>query len=230
MTNASNFSRSRRELLRFAGAGFGHLALAGLLGQTARANEKPLAPKQPHFNPKAKRVIFLFMEGAISGLDTFDYKPKLQKNGGKSGPGGGVLTPSRFQFRQYGQTGTWFSELMPNIAAHADELCWIRGLHTDTPAHPQAVVQLHTGSANAALARPAWVHGYSMGSELKTKTCPDTSPLILRQISEEPSITAVHFCRLTTRALASAMPDSCQTSGPRCPRFCSGSKLTSCRR
>jgi hypothetical protein len=88
----------------------------------------------------------------MSHHDTFEYKPQLQKDGGKPGPGGGTLTASKFKFQQYGQTGTWFSELLPNIAnARRQDLCWLRGLHTDTPAHPQAVVQLHTGSANAAL-------------------------------------------------------------------------------
>lgn len=103
----------------------------------------------------------------MSGHDTFDYKPELQKNGGKTAPGGGILTPSRFAFRQYGQTGSWFSELLPNIAKHADRFCWLRGLHTDTPAHPQAVVQLHTGAANAILTRPSmgsWLL-YGLGSE-----------------------------------------------------------------
>ena len=154
---------SRRSWLKTAGAGFGHLALSSLLA----ARDNPLAPKQPHKPAKAKRVIFLFMEGAISSLDTFEYKPELVNGGGKSGPGGGILTPSKFAFRQYGQTGSWFSELLPNIATHADELCWLRGLHTDTPAHPQAVVQLHTGSANAALTRPsmgAWLL-YGLGTE-----------------------------------------------------------------
>ncbi|HYI92219.1 MAG TPA: DUF1501 domain-containing protein [Bryobacteraceae bacterium] len=173
MSSHDGFTYSRRALLRSAGAGFGHLALAGLLGESAAKGAgisplpKPLAPKDPHFAPKAKRVIFLFMEGAISGVDTFEHKPELQKNGGKSGPGGGVLTPSRFKWKQYGQSGTWFSELLPNIAQHSDDLCWIRGLHTDTPAHPQAVVQLHTGSANAALTRPsmgAWLL-YGLGTE-----------------------------------------------------------------
>lgn len=166
-----NSNPSRRTLLRSAGAGFGHLALAGLLGETARAavvdKSKPLWPKPPHTPAKAKRVIFLFMEGAISSLDTFEYKPELLKSAGKSGPGGGVITPSKFSFKQYGQTGSWFSELLPSIATHADDLCWIRGLHTDTPAHPQAVVQLHTGSANAALTRPsmgAWLL-YGLGTD-----------------------------------------------------------------
>src|SRR4051794_39455341 len=165
---------SRRQVLRSAGAGFGHLALAGMLGQAAapaRAGDKavpgPLAPKSPHFKPRATRIIFLFMQGAISQVDTFEYKPKLQQDGGKPGPGGGTLTASKFKFRQYGETGTWFSELLPHMAEHADKLCWLRGLHTDTPAHPQAVVQLHTGSANAALTRPsmgAWLL-YGLGTE-----------------------------------------------------------------
>jgi len=96
------------------------------------------------------------MEGAISSVDTFEYKPELERRHGKSGPGGGTLTASRFNFKQYGESGANFSELLPNIATHADELCFMRGLYTDTPAHPQAVVQLHTGSANAALTRPSW--------------------------------------------------------------------------
>ncbi len=163
---------SRRQVLRSAGAGFGYLALAGLLGESAaRAAEKkvsnPLAPKPPHLKPRAKRIIFLFMQGAISQMDTFEYKPRLQRDGGKPGPGGGTLTASRFKFRQYGETGSWFSELLPHMAGHADKFCWLRGLHTDTPAHPQAVVQLHTGSANAALTRPsmgAWLL-YGLGTE-----------------------------------------------------------------
>jgi len=174
MTNDKPSITSRRALLQSAGAGFGYLALAGLLGEAAakasvvdKNAPNPLAPKQPHFTPKAKRIIFLFMEGAMSGVDTFEYKPEIEKNSGKAGPGGGTLVASKFQFKQFGQTGSWFSELLPNIATHADELCWLRGLHTDTPAHPQAVVQLHTGSANAALTRPsmgAWLL-YGLGTE-----------------------------------------------------------------
>lgn len=105
-------SLSRRSLLRTASAGFGYLALASLIGQeNARAITKgtaagPLSPKPPHFLPKAKRIIFLFMEGAMSGVDTFEYKPELQGNDGKGGPGGGKLTASKFSFKQYGQTGT----------------------------------------------------------------------------------------------------------------------------
>ena len=164
---------TRRGLLKSAGAGFGYLALAGLLGSSKDALAdagtvvNPLAPRQPHFKPRAKKIIFLFMEGAMSSLDTFEYKPVLQTSEGKSAPGGGTLNASKFQFKQYGQTGTWFSELLPNVATHADELTWLRALHTDTPAHPQAVVQLHTGASNASLTRPsmgAWLL-YGLGTE-----------------------------------------------------------------
>lgn len=171
MTSPSPLTLSRKTLLRSAGAGFGYLALAGLLGQQAQGAAKvldhPLSPKKPHFTPKAKRIIFVFMEGAMSQMDTFEYKPQLVKDAGKGGPGGGTLTKSKFAFKQHGETGSWFSELLPNIATQADKFCWLRGLHTDTPAHPQAVVQLHTGSANAALTRPSmgsWLL-YGLGSD-----------------------------------------------------------------
>ena len=165
------FKLSRRQALKSASGGFGMLALAGLLGGEAKAatnNAKnPLIPRKPHFKPRAKKLIFVHMNGSMSHHDTFDYKPQLIKDDGKGGPGGGVLTASKFKFSQHGQTGSWFSELLPNLANHSDKICWLRGLYTDTPAHPQAVVQLHTGSANAALSRPsmgAWLL-YGLGSE-----------------------------------------------------------------
>jgi hypothetical protein len=168
---------SRRQVLKSAGTGFGYLALAGMLGQNPvkaldrtenhQAVPGPLAPKPPHCLVKAKRIIFLFMNGAISQMDTWDYKPQLQKDDGKVGPGGGTLTGSKFKFSQHGETGTWVSELYPQVARHVDKLCFIRGLHTDTPAHPEAVIQLHTGAALASLTRPsmgAWLL-YGLGTE-----------------------------------------------------------------
>ena len=174
MSEQKPFVTTRRGILSAAGAGFGRLALAGLLGSVARKAAaadlnpaNPLAPKRPPLPAKAKRVIFLFMEGAMSSLDTFEYKPALEKHNGEPGPGGGTLTASKFKFKQYGNSGAWFSELLPNIASHADELCFLKGLYTDTPAHPQAVVQLHTGSSNAALTRPSWGSWvlYGLGTE-----------------------------------------------------------------
>jgi len=177
--NSSNETRqlplARREVLKSASAGFGYLALAGMMGIGARqkavsseATEKgPLAPRSTHFPAKAKRIIFLFMNGAMSQMDTFEYKPQLQKDGGKVGPGGGTLLASRYGFKRYGETGTWVSDLYPNVTKHVDKLCFIRGLHTDTPAHPEAVIQLHTGASLAQLTRPSlgsWLL-YGLGTE-----------------------------------------------------------------
>ena len=159
---------SRRQILKSTSAGFGYLALAGMLGQKAQAAAAgPLAPREPHFPARAKRIIFVFMEGAMSQLDTFEYKQRLQQSDQRPGPGGGTLTASKFRFAQHGNTGTWVSELFPNVARHVDKLCFLRGLHTDTPAHPQAVIQLHTGTALASLTRPSmgsWLL-YGLGTE-----------------------------------------------------------------
>lgn len=169
MSRPSPLAFSRRQALRSASSGFGYLALQAMLNQQAgaAAGINPLKGKAPPLPARAKRIIFIFMEGAMSGHDTFVYKEALIKNDGKGGPGGGRITASKFKFSQHGQTGSWFSELLPSIARHADELTWLRGLHTDTPAHPQAVVQLHTGSRNAALTRPSmgsWLL-YGLGTE-----------------------------------------------------------------
>ncbi|MBM3994503.1 MAG: DUF1501 domain-containing protein [Planctomycetes bacterium] len=163
---------SRRQLLKSTTAGFGFLAFAGLLGaqqqrQGAAGDRGPLAPREPHYPVKAKRIIFCFMEGAMSQMDTIEYKPHLQRNDGRVAPGGAILTASKFRFARHGQTGTWMSSLVPNLARHVDKFCFIRGLHTDTPAHPQAVIQLHTGTALAQLTRPsmgAWLL-YGLGTE-----------------------------------------------------------------
>ncbi|HIF31227.1 MAG TPA: DUF1501 domain-containing protein [Planctomycetes bacterium] len=167
-TTAIPTSISRRDLLRSATAGFGYMAFAGLCGQTTEASENILTPKPSHFEPRAKRVLFLHMSGAPSHLDTFDYKPKLQAQNGKQVAGKGRygrLLGSPFNFRQHGESGLWISDLFPETARHADNLCLLRGLHTDQPAHPQATMQLHTGSAQ--FVRPslgAWTL-YGLGTE-----------------------------------------------------------------
>src|SRR6478735_7292233 len=156
---------SRRDLLRTVSAGFGWLAFQGL---AAGESKSPLAAKEPHFPARAKRVIFLCMQGGPAHMDTFDYKPKLSADSGKPGVakgGGAKLFGSPFKFSQSGQSGLWISDLFPNVAAHADELCLLRGMHTDIPNHPQAFVQLHTGSAQ--FVRPsmgAWAL-YGLGTE-----------------------------------------------------------------
>ena len=120
---------SRREILKSTSCGFGYLALAGLFGQTARANtsdQHPLAAKKPHFTPRAKRVIFMFMQGAPSHVDTFDYKPQLEKDDGKTaggGKGNRKLLKSPFAFKKSGNSGLPISEIFPHLSQHADDLC-----------------------------------------------------------------------------------------------------------
>jgi hypothetical protein len=137
---------SRRMVLKSAAAGFGYVAFAGL-STLAAEKDKPAARK-PHFPAKAKRVIFLCMEGAPSHVDTFDYKRKLAESDGKSMPRARTyarLLASPWKFAQHGNSGLWISELFPELAKHADKLCLLRGMHTDVPAHSQAFLQLHTG-------------------------------------------------------------------------------------
>ncbi len=130
---------SRRDLLKGVSSGFGYLAFAGLSSMAAGTGSKdsPLAPKAPHFPARASRVIFLCMNGAPSHVDTFDYKPELASADGKASarPGripGAKLMGSLWKFRRRGESGLWVSELFPEVAAHADELCVIRSMQTDT--------------------------------------------------------------------------------------------------
>jgi Protein of unknown function (DUF1501) len=142
---------SRRTMLKTAASGFGYLAFAGLSTFAAEKENAvhPLAPKTPHFPARAKRVIFLCMEGGPAHVDTFDYKPKLTQDNGKAfGKGRSAqarLLGSPWKFQKHGNSGLWISELFPELARHADDLCLIRSMHTDQPAHPQAFVQMHTG-------------------------------------------------------------------------------------
>ena len=163
---------SRREMLRLAACGFGSVAFAGVAARAGAmpsflddAALSPLAPKKPHFLPKAKRVIFLCMAGAPSHVDTFDYKPELTAMDGKSFRGNAKLLGSPWKFKQSGKSGLWISELFPNLAREADELCLLRGMKAEIPAHAQASIQLHTGSFQ--FVRPsmgAWSI-YGLGTE-----------------------------------------------------------------
>ena len=139
----------RRDTLKYFSCGFGMLALSSMLTQEKESPEDPLAPKQPHFPARAKRVIFLCMNGAPSHVDTFDYKPKLKENDGQILSGyrqGAKLMASPWSFAQRGKSGLWLSELFPELGKQADHLCLMNGMYTDVPAHPQAFLKLHTGS------------------------------------------------------------------------------------
>lgn len=170
-------SLSRRAMLQRSAAGFGHLALAGLLAKEsagAATVANALAAKQPHFPARAKRVIFLFMKGGPSHVDTFDPKPLLTRDDGGKYPfeeprikfaETGKLLKSPWKFKQYGQSGLPVSELFPNVAQCADELCVVRSLYGTNPAHGGALLKLHTGSDTQV--RPSmgsWVI-YGLGTE-----------------------------------------------------------------
>lgn len=164
---------TRRELIRLGASGFGALAFAGLATQLS-ASEKsefrsPLSPAAPHFPARAKRVIFMFMQGGPSHIDTFDHKPELKSLAGKTAGGkkgkNGRLMESPWKFNPHGESGLMLSELLPNLASHANDLCLINSMHTDNPAHPQATIMWHTGSIN--FVRPSigsWIT-YGLGSE-----------------------------------------------------------------
>lgn len=159
---------SRRRALQSAACGFGSLAFTGLAAAGSG---------QFHHTPRAKRVIFLFMHGGPSHVDTFDYKPELQKRDGERLPfapaknldptstSNARLMGSPWKFDQHGESGLWVSELFPNVAKHADDLCVIRSMQSKGQSHGQAVCMLHTGTDN--FVRPSmgsWV-SYGLGSE-----------------------------------------------------------------
>ena len=172
---------TRREMLRQSANSFGLLALGGLLGTTQSSQaaitldpNNPLAIRKPHFTPKAKRIIFLFMHGGPSQVDTFDPKPLLTRDTGKPYPGQkprvqfgstGNLMASPWKFRPYGKSGTEVSDLFPHVGKHVDDMCVIRSIHANNSAHGGALLQLHTGSDT--FVRPSigsWVT-YGLGSE-----------------------------------------------------------------
>lgn len=162
---------SRRAALKSLASGFGYLAFAGLAHEAAvrgsADTRSALASRPTHFPARAKRVIFLCMNGGPSHVDLFDYKPELQRRHGQPmhGNQGARLMASPFQFAQQGKAGHWMSDLFPRLANHADELCMIHSMQTDLPNHSQAFCQMHTGSFQ--FIRPsmgAWTL-YGLGTE-----------------------------------------------------------------
>jgi len=159
---------SRRHWLSTTGAGFGAIAFAGLAAAERPARAAAGSAIAPHFAPRAKRVVFLFMRGAPSQMETFDYKPRLQADNGKPSPSGVKnmkLLGSQWKFAQRGRSGLWISDLLPETARMADELCVLNGMKTDHLNHAEASDQMHTGSFQ--FERPSlgsWVL-YGLGSE-----------------------------------------------------------------
>src|SRR5579862_6858355 len=173
---------TRRQLLARMGNGFAGLSLAGLLADEAQATPvsdaalrtlHPLAPKSAPLPAKAKRVIFLFMNGGPSHVDTFDPKPKLTEYHGKPLPytnlpterKTGTCYKSPFAFKKYGQSGIEVSEIFPHIAEHIDEIAVIRSMHADVPNHEPSLLLMNCGDGR--LVRPSmgsWLT-YGLGSE-----------------------------------------------------------------
>ncbi|MCP4836667.1 MAG: DUF1501 domain-containing protein, partial [Phycisphaera sp.] len=181
--------RTRREFLWEAGGGFTGVALAsmlagdGFLAKQVRAADgttpfestgNPLAPQRPHFAPKAKTVIFLFMYGGPSQVDTFDYKPKLYGLDGKTidvkvkGRGGernqGRVVGPKWKFKQHGESGAWVSELFPNVATCVDDIAFIKSMYAESPLHGSAMLMMNSGQIlSGSPAIGSWAN-YGLGS------------------------------------------------------------------
>lgn len=166
---------SRRTALQKAAVGFGSLALGSLIGENANGEVRDAALLgRTHHPARAKRIIFLFMSGGPSQVDTFDPKPLLTRDDGKPLPFAKPrvqfnattnLLKSPWEFKQYGESGLWVSELFPTLASRVDDLCMIHSMHGTNPAHGGAVMKVHTGSDN--FIRPSmgsWI-SYGLGSE-----------------------------------------------------------------
>ena len=179
--------RTRREFIWQSGAGFAGTALAGLLSedgffenQAVAADgttkwENPLAPKTPHFAPKAKSVIFLYMYGGPSHIDTFDYKPNMKGMDNKTvdvktfGRGGhrnqGRIVEPRWNFKQYGECGKWVSDLFPHVGECVDDIAFLHSMTADSPIHGSAMLMMNSGRIlSGAPCLGSWVT-YGLGSE-----------------------------------------------------------------
>lgn len=145
---------TRRQILKSMGSGFGMMSLSGLLAEAATTGSRnPLDPREPHFEAKAKHVIYLFLNGGPSQVDTFDPKPMLTKHHGKLAPAGnlkterktGTLLKSPFEFKRFGQSGLEISEIFSDLGECADDLCIIRSMYTERPNHEPSLFMLNCG-------------------------------------------------------------------------------------
>src|SRR5437867_9480687 len=168
---------TRRQFLAQAGGGLGLLALADLLHAPAHAaGDEPhtsstYPPRPPHFAPRAKSVIWLFMEGAPSSVDLFDPKPELTKRDGQRieidvfNGNPGPLMKSPFSFKQYGRSGAWVCEKYPNVAKHVDDFAFVKSLYTESNDHVPALYQINTGIGRPGFpSAGSWIT-YGLGSE-----------------------------------------------------------------
>lgn len=173
---------TRRELFQRAGGGFGALALSqmlaseGLLAATDEKSVNPLAAKPAHFPTKAKSVIWLFMNGGPSQVDTWDYKPELAKQDGKELPGFdkntgfftdsvGPVMKSPFKFSQQGESGKWVSDLFPNLSKHVDDMAFLHSCHTESNNHSPALFMINTGMTRMGFPCVGSWATYGLGSQ-----------------------------------------------------------------
>ena len=211
MAHKSTQPVTRREALCRIGNGFGMLAFAGMVGESLNAatafaaQSKSFANGGLHHAARAKHVIFLFMNGGLSQVDSFDPKPMLDKYHGQPLPGGpvaterktGALMKSPFTFKKYGQSGMDVSELFPHVGSCADDICFVRSVHTDIPNHEPSLLMMNTG--HTQVGRPsmgAWLT-YGLGSENRNLPayvvlCPATPTTVGPPLWNNAFLPAVH--------------------------------------
>jgi Protein of unknown function (DUF1501) len=196
---------TRREALRRVGNGFGMMAFAGMLGRSLNAADAVGGAAKLDYPQRVKRVIFLFMNGGCSSIDSFDPKPMLDKYDGKPLPGGevkterktGELMKSPFKFKKYGQCGMDVSELWPHVGEVADDICWIRSVYTDIPNHEPSCLMMNTGANQQG--RPsigAWLT-YGLGTENQNLPgfvvlCPDVPTTVGPPLWSNGFLPAIH--------------------------------------
>src|SRR5215210_5052975 len=210
MSHKSHQPVTRREALCRIGNGFGMLAFAGMVGEslnvaTALAAQQSSLNGGLHHVAKARHVIFLFMNGGLSQVDSFDPKPMLDKFDGQPLPGGpvaterktGALMRSPFTFKKYGQSGMDVSELFPHVGSCADDICFVRSVNTDIPNHEPSMLMMNTG--HTQVGRPslgAWLT-YGLGTENRNLPayvvlCPDIPTTVGPPLWNSAFLPAVH--------------------------------------
>ena len=203
--------RTRREALKTMGTGFGMMAFASLVGTSMLEASNGLVSSmgtpmpRPDFAPRAKNIIFLFMNGGVSQVDTFDPKPELAKYDGQPLPTGeikterrtGALMKSPFSFSRYGESGLQVSELFPHVGECADDICVIRSMHTEIPNHEPSLLMMNTGHIQPG--RPSlgsWLT-YGLGSENRNLPgfvvlCPDQPTVVGPPLWSNAFLPAIH--------------------------------------